>query len=453
MSKFYETAVIASRQVFHFVYDIIRVPNDAELLNTMRPAMATYLVLNVRRDSVITDAMNQLWRCQKRELMRPLKVKMGMDEGEEGIDHGGVQQEFFRCLFAEALDPAYGMFTVDEKTRMTWFQPCSLEPLYKFEMLGILFSIAVYNSITLPVTFPIAFYRNLLDLRVKNLNHIQDGWPELAKGLQQLLDWSDGDVGKVFMRTYEFSFEVFGEHIDVDMQRFRRDEPWPGVGQQNKSNKKTRSDRQPPESQAVDAHGASVLASKNKSADPSSAPSTSKNASEAALVTNNNRKQFVKDYIFWLTNKSIQPQYEAFARGFFTCLDRTALSMFSPEALRSFIEGSQDINIDELEAITKYEDGFTAKTPTIRHFWTVVRAFPDEKKRGLLEFVTASDRVPVNGIESIPFIIQRSGFDERRLPTSMTCFGRLLLPQYKTRQVLEAKLDKALENAKGFGVA
>lgn len=67
-----------------------------------------YFVLNIRREDALTDAMNQLWRRQRRELMRPLKVRMGMLEGEEGLDHGGVQQEFFRVVIAEALDRKYG---------------------------------------------------------------------------------------------------------------------------------------------------------------------------------------------------------------------------------------------------------------------------------------------------------------------------------------------------------
>jgi hypothetical protein len=41
----------------------------------------------------------------------------------------------------------------------------------------------------------------------------------------------------------------------------------------------------------------------------------------------------------------------------------------------------------------------------------------------------------------------------QRLPTSLTCFGRLLLPEYSSREFLAQKLDKALENAQGFGVA
>ena len=94
-----------------------------------------YLVLSISRETALTDAMNQIWRRRRCELIRPLKVRLGQDLGEEAVDHGGVQQEFFRIAIAEALDPKYGAFTTDPGTRMSWFQPDSLEPLYKFELL------------------------------------------------------------------------------------------------------------------------------------------------------------------------------------------------------------------------------------------------------------------------------------------------------------------------------
>ena len=75
----------------------------------LRIAHTQCLVLQVRRDSVLEDAMDQLWMRQHRELLRPLKVNMGFDEGEEGVDQGGVQQEFFRVVLAEAMNPQYGM--------------------------------------------------------------------------------------------------------------------------------------------------------------------------------------------------------------------------------------------------------------------------------------------------------------------------------------------------------
>jgi hypothetical protein len=71
-------------------------------------ALSRYLVLDVRREHVLEDTMNQLWGREKRELLRPLKVQMGMDEGEQGQDQGGVSQEFFRVVFEKAFDPDAG---------------------------------------------------------------------------------------------------------------------------------------------------------------------------------------------------------------------------------------------------------------------------------------------------------------------------------------------------------
>ncbi|CAI7581667.1 unnamed protein product [Penicillium palitans] len=474
MTKSYEAAMTTTRHVTQTAFGAIQISEDPRLLTRLKTSMSTYLVLVVRRDNILSDALSQLWRREKRELMRPLKVQMGMDEGEEGLDHGGVQQEFFRLLMGQAFDPSYGMFTVDTRHRMSWFQPCSLEPLYKFELIGLLMSIAIYNGLTLPVNLPTAFYRKMLGLKVKHLDHIRDGWPELSQGLDTLLAWKDGDVGDIFMRTYEFSFEAFGSIETIDMQKVNRDAAWPLAskvkitapapiaGSSAWMDVPAYCDPavlRSPTSMAVEE--ATDVTSCEPASD-TTAKSVSESislqsplplAEEAALVTNKNRHQFVKDYIFWLTDKSIRPQFEAFQRGFNTCLDRSALSIFSPEALKTVVEGIQTIDVEELENHTRYEGGFGPDHRVIRDFWDIIQQYPNEKRAQLLEFVTASDRVPVNGISSIMFVIQKNGVGDLRLPTSLTCFGRLLLPEYSSREALAQKLDKALENAQGFGVA
>jgi hypothetical protein len=417
MSKYFEAAMTTTRHVTQTAFGNIHVTDDAALLARMKVSMSTYLVLSVRRDNVLTDALNQLWRRERRELMRPLKVQMGMDEGEEGLDHGGVQQEFFRVLMAEALDPAYGMFTMDSRHRVSWFRPCSWEPLYKFELLGLLMSVAVYNGLTLPVNFPVAFYRKLLGLKVKHLEHINDGWPELTHGLNSLLEWNDGDVSDVFVRTYEFSFESFGRVETIDMQKVGRDATWPvpisrttAWSEMPSSNPATLS---PPLSTTAEA--TDIISTPTTTETVNSKPrslsieSPTPPSDEAPLVTNDNRQRFVKDYIFWLTDKSIRPQFEAFLRGFQTCLDRSALSIFTPEALKTVVEGLREIDIKELENHARYEGGFGPDHRVIRDFWSVVQQYSAEKKAQLLEFVTASDRVPVNGIPSIMFVIQKNG--------------------------------------------
>jgi hypothetical protein len=312
-----------------------------------------------------------------------------------------------------------GMFTIDAQSRMMWFQPGTLEPLWKFEMLGVLFSLAVYNGITLPVTFPLALYRYLLQLHSDSpqddtgLELIRDGWPSLAKSFEELLSWSDGDVGDVIMRDYAFSFEVFGQKVDHNMKS-----PFPH----------------------------------HNSGSPSVLADSTVSDTELPLVTNANRADFVRDYISHLTYTSVAPQLRAFKEGFMTCLHPRSLLFFTPPTLRHLIEGTQHISISSLRKCARYEDTYSATHPAILTFWSIVSQYSQEDCRALLEFVTASDRVPITGYESITFNIVPLNGDTENLPTSSTCFGKMYLPEYDTREKMEMKLGLAIRNSTGFGV-
>ena len=381
------------------------------LSDRLSTATSKFLVLEIRRNNVLLDTFNSIWRREERELIRPLKIRLGEESGEEGLDSGGVQQEFFRLAIAEALNPDYGTFTVDSRTKMAWFQPGSLEPLWKFELIGMIISLAVYNGLTLPVTFPKALYRKLLDQAVAELHHIEDGWPDLANGLTTLLEWdeNDGLVEDVFARTYEFSIEQFDKPISRQMDVANH---WPQFDDLKYS----------------------------------------LNPTDAPMVTNMNRNSYVSDYIDWLTDISIRPQFQAFKSGFFSCIDRRSVSLFDPSILQSVVEGIQEIDIPELRRATRYI-GWEASHRTVRDFWSIVKRYDLDEKKRLLEFVTASDRVPVGGMENLQFTLQRNGVDDGHLPTSYTCYGILLLPEYSSKDVLRQKLAMALENSKGFGFA
>ncbi|EPS43749.1 hypothetical protein H072_2266 [Dactylellina haptotyla CBS 200.50] len=516
-------------------------------------AMNMYLLLEVHRTSVVQDTLDQLVGRELRECLRPLKVRF-LDVGEEGVDHGGVQQEYFRLLWEEVTRGEYGCFTTDDRTRFNWFSIVTLEPMHKFELLGLLVGLAVYNGVTLPVSFPLVMYRKLLGWKV-GLEDLADGWPELVKGMRGLLEWKeeDGDVGDIFVRSYEFGYEAFGGVHSVDLMKVGREDRWAPVSVEKKPVKDPESNWLPgsvarkyrtmpalprPQLTIPQLHRAvsdpdefsNTIADENQSntleitdsistsdtssrrmltpeiltpgspASPSSSASrrnsavvidendeaaatwkayhkqqqslsaaqsncsstspvklTSENftkpeTDESELVTNENREQYVGDYVFWLTDKSIRPQFEAFDRGFHSVLDRKSLSLFNPTTLRHLVEGSKEIDIAALEAAAKYDDGYHPNHRCIKDFWAIARTYDNDQKRALLEFVTASDRVPVSGISSVMFVIQRNGGDSERVPTSLTCFGRLLLPEYSGRKKMREKLRVALENGRGFGV-
>ncbi|KAI0142919.1 hypothetical protein GGR57DRAFT_375234 [Xylariaceae sp. FL1272] len=422
MNRSHEESILLESQIKYFIG-----PGGLEtglhqrdiLEDLLKTPTAKYLILDIRREDVLADAFDQLWRREERELMRPLKIHLGEDSGEEGFDSGGVQQEFFRLAIAEALNPDYGAFTVEDRTRMAWFQPGSLQPEWRYELVGLIVSLAVYNGLTLPVTFPKALYHKLLGEPVTELHHIADGWPELASGLTNLLEWNeaDGAVEDVFVLTYEFSTSMFGQPVTRQMDPERQS--WPQL-----------------------------------SSNPNAEPLSADNPTDAPPVTGDNRNAYVSDYIRYLTDISVAPQFAAFERGFRTCLHPKSLSLLTPALLQSIVEGTQEINISELKRAVRYV-GWDAGHSTIRDFWSVVKTYDERMRRKLLEFVTASDRVPVGGVQNVQFVIQRNGSEDEggHLPTAYTCYGTLLLPEYPDKEVLRERLGMAIENAQGFGFA
>lgn len=232
-----------------------------------------------------------------------------------------------------------------------------------------------------------------------SLDYIRDGWPDLTKSFETLLDWKDGDVADVFVRDYAFSYEAFGQKTDINMAK--RDDGTP--------------------------------------------------VNETPLVTNETRGAFVREYVTHLILHTIRPQLKAFKKGFYTCLNARSLELFTPKTLKKLVEGEQNISVPELRARATYED-YDAAHPTVRMFWDIVQGYSQQDATHLLEFVTASDRVPVTGYKSLTFNIVRMGSDSEQLPTSSTCFGKLYLPEYRDKEKMRRKLELAIQNAKGFGV-
>lgn len=75
----------------------------------MKVTLSDYLVLDVSRENPLKDTLDQLWGQERRMLLKPLKVKMGQQEGEVGLDHGGVTNEFFRVVLMEAFQLENGI--------------------------------------------------------------------------------------------------------------------------------------------------------------------------------------------------------------------------------------------------------------------------------------------------------------------------------------------------------
>jgi len=85
-----------------------------------------------------------------------------------------------------------------------------------------------------------------------------------------------------------------------------------------------------------------------------------------------------------------------------------------------------------------------------------VLSFSNEMRARLLQFVTGTSRVPMNGFKELYgsngpqlFTIEKWGAPNN-FPRAHTCFNRLDLPAYESYQVLRDRLIKAIESPQVF---
>ncbi|KAK9903911.1 hypothetical protein WJX75_000261 [Coccomyxa subellipsoidea] len=352
-----------------------------------------FLVLRVRRgDHLVHDTLLQIQNAGM-AIRRPLKVQF---IGEEGVDEGGVQKEFFQLLMRELFDANFGMFRMDPELRTFWFRASSLDLAMEFELVGLMLALAIYNNHILEVSFPMVVYKMLMGRDV-GFEDLKDVHPDVYSSLKKLLAYQGdfSELGLVFQVEQEADF---GEpNLVVDLI--------PKGGE--------------------------------------------------VAVTAENRQQYVTAYVQHLLTKSVKRQSQAFCKGFKKLWSKDLVfKLFQPEELECLICGSTELDFAALESAVHYEDGFDGESPVVTWFWEVVHGFSEEQKKRLLFFVTGSDRVPIKGLASLqpPFVISRNGPSSNRLPTAHTCFNHLLLPAYNDKAILQNRLETAINNAEGFGL-
>ena len=131
----------------------------------------------------------------------------------------------------------------------------------------------------------------------------------------------------------------------------------------------------------------------------------------------------------------------------------SSLSLFDERELEETLCGEQVLDFEALRKVTRYQEPYNEQTPVIQWFWQILlNEFDDEQKKEFMKFTFGSARAPAGGLERQRFEIQKNGEDDIRLPTTHTCFGILMLPQYSSYDVLKAKLSTAIQNYEGFGL-
>ncbi|XP_021115129.1 probable E3 ubiquitin-protein ligase HERC4 isoform X4 [Heterocephalus glaber] len=348
------------------------------------------LILVVRRENIVGDAMEVLRKTKNIDYKKPLKV---IFVGEDAVDAGGVRKEFFLLIMRELLDPKYGMFRYYEDSRLIWFSDKTFEDSDLFHLIGVICGLAIYNFTIVDLHFPLALYKKLLKKK-PSLDDLKELMPDVGRSMQQLLDYPEDDVEETFCLNFTITVENFGATEVKEL----------------------------------------VL-----------------NGADTA-VNRQNRQEFVDAYVDYIFNKSVASLFDAFHAGFHKVCGGKVLLLFQPNELQAMVIGNTNYDWKELEKNTEYKGEYWAEHPTIKIFWEVFHELPLEKKKQFLLFLTGSDRIPILGMKSLKLVIQPTGGGEEYLPVSHTCFNLLDLPKYTEKETLCSKLIQAIDQNEGFSL-
>jgi ubiquitin-protein ligase E3 B len=151
-------------------------------------------------------------------------------------------------------------------------------------------------------------------------------------------------------------------------------------------------------------------------------------------------------------------------------VSKSSLGCFSAPELQKVIAGdNMRLDIGDLRRNVKYSAGYSDQHRVIRWLWDIVgNEFSVDEQKQFLKFVTSCSKPPILGFSTLEpkFTIRcvnsekgedrYTGFDvlknfvgisvreNRRLPTSSTCFNLLKLPVYKSKATLREKLRYSL---------
>ncbi|XP_041667326.1 E3 ubiquitin-protein ligase NEDD4-like isoform X2 [Cheilinus undulatus] len=352
--------------------------------------------MKLHRNNIFEESYRRIMSLKRPDV---LKARLWIEfESEKGLDYGGVAREWFFLLSKEMFNPYYGLFEYSATDNYTLqINPnsglCNEDHLSYFKFIGRVAGMAVFHGKLLDGFFIRPFYKMMLGKQI-SLKDMESVDSEYYNSLKWILE---NDPTELDLR-FCIDEDNFGQTYQVDLK-----------------------------------------------------PSGSD-----MVVTNENKKEYIDLVIQWRFVNRVQKQMNAFLEGFTELILVDLIKIFDENELELLMCGLGDVDVNDWRQHTVYKNGYCPNHPVIQWFWKVVLLMDAEKRIRLLQFVTGTSRVPMNGFAELYgsngpqlFTIEQWGTPDK-LPRAHTCFNRLDLPTYDSFEDLREKLLMAVENAQGF---
>ncbi|GMF20605.1 unnamed protein product [Phytophthora fragariaefolia] len=379
-----------------------------------------FLVQLSRIATPVTEAVAKLSKSRSLQLAEAapdalhayLKITF---EGEPGIDAGGLLREWFGIVCKQIFSEKMGLFVPTKGEDMSyWIDPLSGEKnanhLKLFRLAGILVGKALFEGLVLDAHLALPLLKHVLGIPISfsDLEFLDE---ELHRNCKWLRSNNNVDV-------LCLTFSVMLENgTEVDLKENGRN---------------------------VD-------------------------------VTDENKDEYLRLILEHRMLDSIADQLQEFLMGIYDVVPKALLSVFDYQELELILCGIPTIDTADWRAHThvryiKPEENKKSKITeeeqngVLEWFWIVVEGLAPEERARLLQFVTGTSRVPVEGFRGLmsssgiihQFTIQlvpRGKEKTDLFPKAHTCFNRLDLPMYRSMDELETYLTMVSQmEVFGFGL-
>ncbi|XP_072030008.1 E3 ubiquitin-protein ligase SMURF2-like [Amphiura filiformis] len=368
-------------------------------LSTLQPQTG-HCRVEVSRENIFEESYRQIMKMKPKDLRKRLMIKF---KSEEGLDYGGIAREWLYLLSHEMLNPYYGLFQYSRDDIYTLqINPDSginPEHLSYFHFVGRIIGMAIFHGHYIDGGFTMPFYKQLLSKPV-SLEDMESVDPEVYRSLVWMLE---NDITGILENMFCVEHDSFGEMQAHELKPNGKNIP----------------------------------------------------------VTEENKMEYVKLFVQWRFLRGIEPQFLALQKGFNELIPQHLLKPFDERELELLINGLGKIDIEDWKLHTRLKH-CTPDSNIVKWFWMAVDTFDEEKRARLLQFVTGTSKVPLQGFKALQgstgapgprlFTIHQIDADTNNLPKAHTCFNRLDIPPYETYEKFLEKLTCAVEDTCGFTV-
>ena len=178
-------------------------------------------------------------------------------------------------------------------------------------------------------------------------------------------------------------------------------------------------------------------------------------------VNDDNKEVYIDLRLEYELNTSILMAVNWLKEGIFSVFPKEFIAGLTPQELDQLICGNPIVDLYEWKLHTEYRGEFNDGHAVVRWFWDVLDELDQDDLRGLLMFVTGTDRVPVGGFQNLKttrgepakFTLEPFPYSRAALPRAHTCFNRMDLPLYRSKAEMKRSIVEVIKNHTfGFGL-